>query len=267
MENLRLVTQTYYDIQAIRLEMEGRVRALTQPQRDSKGKEVGPPVMTEERAEYYFAIPIERFRDAEAHCQKRLAAEVKGVPVWESYLKNVKGIGPCMAAGLISMLDPRKAEHASSFWRYFGMDVREDGRSPHRKKGEKQNWNPHGRVLSWKIGMQFLKAQSPYCTVYYAEKERLEAKGAVNDGCAFPLQREECKARMSGAAGRLGREAKKPPCKEHAHRAASRKMVKLFLSHLWAEWRKLEGLPVSTPYALGKLGHNGYIAPGEMVAD
>jgi len=32
-------------------------------------------------------------------------------------------------------------------------------------------------------------------------------------------------------------------------------------SHLWVRWRELEGLPVSRPYAIERLGHAGYIPP------
>lgn len=40
-----------------------------------------------------------------------------------------------------------------------------------------------------------------------------------------------------------------------------RKVAKLYASHLWIQWRKLEGLPISKPYAIEKLGHDGYIPP------
>ncbi len=46
-----------------------------------------------------------------------------------------------------------------------------------------------------------------------------------------------------------------------ATKMARRKMVKIFLSHLWATWRKMEGLPVTKPYAFSVLGHSDYIEP------
>ncbi len=42
----------------------------------------------------------------------------------------------------------------------------------------------------------------------------------------------------------------------HVHMRAQRKMMKLFLAHLWMVWRTAEGLPLSTPYAHGILGHS-----------
>jgi hypothetical protein len=44
---------------------------------------------------------------------------------------------------------------------------------------------------------------------------------------------------------------------------ARRKMVKIFLSHLWATWRKMEGLTVTKPYVFSVLGHSDYIEPPE----
>jgi len=48
-----------------------------------------------------------------------------------------------------------------------------------------------------------------------------------------------------------------------ATKMARRKMVKIFLSHLWVTWRKMEGLPVTKPYAFSVLGHSDYIEPPE----
>ncbi len=46
-----------------------------------------------------------------------------------------------------------------------------------------------------------------------------------------------------------------------ATKMARRKMVKIFLSHLWSTWRKMEGLPVTKPYIFEIGGHSNYIEP------
>jgi len=43
--------------------------------------------------------------------------------------------------------------------------------------------------------------------------------------------------------------------KNHRHYAARRKMVKVFMSHLWERWREFEGLPTRKVYVIEKLGH------------
>jgi len=60
---------------------------------------------------------------------------------------------------------------------------------------------------------------------------------------------------LRAKAKRLGRKPKNPPCREHINNRARRKMVKQFIADLWVKWRKLEGLPVSEPYAVAILGH------------
>ena len=48
-----------------------------------------------------------------------------------------------------------------------------------------------------------------------------------------------------------------------ATKMARRKMVKIFLSHLWAKWREMEGLSVTKPYIFAVGGHSDYIEPPE----
>ena len=50
----------------------------------------------------------------------------------------------------------------------------------------------------------------------------------------------------------------------HLHNLALVKMIKLFLACLWLVWREAEGLPITKPYAIDKLGHNSFISPWEM---
>jgi hypothetical protein len=51
----------------------------------------------------------------------------------------------------------------------------------------------------------------------------------------------------------------------HITKRAMRKMIKLFLSHLWLVWRAAEGLSVTSPYPIAVLGHKDFISPEEMI--
>lgn len=51
--------------------------------------------------------------------------------------------------------------------------------------------------------------------------------------------------------------------KEISHGGALLRIIKLWLSHLWNEWRIMEGLPVTVPYAINHLGHTGFISAEE----
>jgi len=46
--------------------------------------------------------------------------------------------------------------------------------------------------------------------------------------------------------------------KEISHGGSVKRVIKLWLSHLWATWREFEGLPVTAPYANNHLGHDGF---------
>ncbi len=49
-----------------------------------------------------------------------------------------------------------------------------------------------------------------------------------------------------------------------AVKMARRKMIKIFLSHLWEKWRIMDGLPVTKPYIFSVAGHSDYIKPPEV---
>jgi len=103
------------------------------------------------------------------------------------------------------------------------------GKSPKRKAGYVYLFNTRGKMISWKIAMQFVKqGDQIYREVYYKVKaQEKERNPEISDG--------------------------------HAHNRALRSMVKIFLANLWIEWRKREGLPVREPYVIDKLGHTTII--------
>ena len=144
---------------------------------------------------------------------------------------NVKGVGKVLAAQVVAMVNIETADTVSSLWAYAGMSVI-DGKADRPRKGVKMVGNKQLKKICYLVGTSFLKSKSPYAEVYYSAKEYYE------------INRPEW-------------------TKMHRHYASIRKMVKLWLSHLWVTWRKQKGLPVSQPYAIGVLGHGHYISPQE----
>jgi hypothetical protein len=51
----------------------------------------------------------------------------------------------------------------------------------------------------------------------------------------------------------------------HIHSMAQRRMLQLFLDHLWVVWREALGLPLRQPYPIEYLGHSRIISPWDMV--
>ena len=168
---------------------------------------------------------------------------LRGFPLWEEFLKDIKGVGPAMAGILISEIDIHKARVPSSLWKYAGLAVMEDGKGQSRKKehlvdvkytnkkGEESvrkgiTFNP---ILKTKLigvlGSSFLRAgDNKYSLIYRDYKHRLEN---------HPVHAEKTKG--------------------HRHNMATRYAVKAFLVDLHAAWRKLEGYEPSVPYAEAKL--------------
>ncbi|MEM2618915.1 MAG: transposase [Candidatus Hadarchaeales archaeon] len=163
-----------------------------------------------------------------------LKEEVELVPVWNHWLSKVKGIGPVMGAGVITWIDDiSRFPTVSKLWAYA---VGKPGER--REKNKKVHYNPKLKTLCWKIGMQFLKARGGYAELYRGFKAGYE-------------RREDLKKVEKGSY------------KVRIHLMALRKTVKIFLQHLWVRWRELEGLPVTRPYAIDRLGHTSYIPPIE----
>lgn len=211
---IQYLIERYYQTQEHRIAMENQVRALKEA-----GEETNP------LEDYY-----ERFHGIEKDISKYLASAIKDHLMWK-WLKSVKGIGPILASALLSTIDIRKADHASSVWKYAGLAPGQK-----REKGKKIDYNPFLKTVCWKIGESFVKSRGEYRKVYDTSKTYYQQK--------FPAEKKEGKRTLY--------------TKGHIHAMAKRRAVKLFLSHFWAKWREAEGLSVSEPFA-----HRGLAASVE----
>lgn len=202
------------------------------------------PDLIKSRIDYELVQQYLRLVEAENAMCKIVEREVKSHPMWDAFFAGVKGCGPLMSAVCIAYFDPYKARHASSFWRYAGLDVQptesgemrgvgrwytemrpytdKDGDTKERKS---LTYNPFLKTkLVGVLGSAFLRARdSYYGKVYYDYKNRMEQRENLS-----PIVR---------------------------HRRATRYAVKMFLRDMWVVWRELEGLEVTEPYEVAKLGH------------
>lgn len=173
----------------------------------------------------------------------RLEKTLREFPVYQTFLADVKGVGPAMAGILISEIDINKATYPSSLWKYAGLDVCPDGLGRSRRKEHQVDeeyvvdnelkvkrglsFNPFLKTkLIGVLASSFLRAgDNPYSRIYNGYKNRI---------ANMPAHAEKSKG--------------------HIHNMSLRYMIKQFLVDLHREWRLAEGLPVSTPYSEGKLG-------------
>lgn len=168
---------------------------------------------------------------------------VEDFPIWGAFLRDLRGIGPAMAAVLIAYYDIHKAYYPTQMWSYAGLDVAEDGRARSKRKehlikrkyinreGEEAERNSityepflHDKLLGT-LAVIFLRCDSPYKKVYDQYKHRLQTDPRKEDWT-----------------------------KGHIHRAALRYMIKIFILDLYKEWRAVEGLEIALPYHEAKLG-------------
>lgn len=220
---------------------------------------------------------LERWLDVFTALEKQLdqdiAVTVGEVPIFEE-MSAVKGIGPTLAAKIIAMVDIERANTVSALWKYAGYGLGyywqdESGKICAPQSGYKWQKNGEGdkeRVLitpepkpGWElvqvrdrpiegftlsynkrlkttlflVAGSFMKSGSPYRRIYDSAKEYY----VVNN--------------PDWSAG-------------HADRAAQRKMIKIFLSHLWERWRLLAGLPIRLAFVNEQLGHETIYPPEEF---
>lgn len=180
-------------------------------------------------AEYFAG----RFSSIEGEIATVIATTVKEHPAWP-WLDKVKGVGPGLAGALLAPVDIRRADTVSALWRYAGQGLT-NGERDRPRKGEKLIYNAALKRTCYLVGTSFMRANSPYRKVYDEAKE-------------FYLAEREW-------------------TKGHCDMAARRKMVKIFLSHLWVVWRDLEGLPLTSPYVSQTMNHDGIFAPWEFTPD
>lgn len=212
---LKLAVNMFYDLQRVRIQTGGRVLAKDNPQ----------GIDLEEGDLQYFENIQEVLHIQEKDLLKQITKYVEATHIWQEFLKDVKGIGPTMAAVLLSEFDIHKADTVSKMWAYAGLHV-VDGKAPKPVKGEKLKYNKWLRSkLLGVLGASFLKSNSPYREFYDNYKNRLiQKEWGVSDG--------------------------------HRHNASIRYMVKMFLIDLYRKWRELEGLPVRNLYQEEYLNHS-----------
>lgn len=208
--------------------------------------------------------------EAEEAIQFRmLEGLLQEVPVYRSWLQHQIGIGPAMAAVLLTSLDPHKARHVSSFWKFAGLDVGPDGRGRSRQEAhlvEREYINKAGKVatrrgitydpwlktkLTGVLAGSFLRSGSSWRRVYDAYKTRL-----MTDPARIKITVGEWKKLYKQMTdGDTSIDITRYWTPGRIDKASKRYMIKMFLAAFWNEWRLSEGLDVTKTYHEDKQGH------------
>lgn len=176
----------------------------------------------------------ERFENTENEIDDDIKDMCKNYPIIDEMIK-VKGLGLMLSAKIVAMVDINRADSVSAMWRYCGYGVI-DGKRERPVKGEKLHYNSRLKTTLYNVAGSFLKCNSSYRLVYDRAKAYYEETKADD----------------------------KEWTKGHIHLASMRKMIKVFLSHLWLVWRTMEQLETNKPYVHDVLKHTHYYAPEEF---
>jgi transposase len=175
---------------------------------------------------------LDVFQTLEEQLDRDITAHVKRYPIFEE-MSGIRGIGPILSAKILAMIDIERANNISALWRYAGYAVY-DGQRERKVKGRTLHYNIRLKSTLYVLAGSFLKCNSPYRQIYDSAKAHYQA-------------------------------ARPEWSKLQIHYAAIRKMMKIFLSHLWLRWRVLENLPTTEPYVFVHLsGHSDYLPPEDF---
>lgn len=246
LNDLGLVVRQFYALQDMRKAMSNRLSAYAKLGYYTK----------------YAGEVYDKTLELEKYIGGVIAQMVKAEPIYKTWLQHVKGIGPTLSAAIITRIGSiGRFETISALWAYSGLDVR-DGQARKRRKGEKANWNAALRVLiAYKVPSQFIKVKDSFGRRLYDQFKAFYE--ATHDEKCPIWNHPDTVVNKTGTKATL--KGKSCSRKGHIHNMATRKVGKVFLSCLWLAWRKLEGLPVTEPYASNLPGHSHIIRPEDWV--
>lgn len=262
---LRTLVDIYYDFQAQRIQTQLRIGAAKKEH----------SLNDDELSIYGITTIFENAQTFEKDIERLIKKQIKNHALYNQYLQKITGIGDLLAAGLIAYIDDiEKFHHVSSLWQYCGYGMNRfcpqckkptsreveyhTGKTvkklhplevcpvcmgktipiiQRRISGYQSNWNDKLKVLAWKAGSSFVK-QTPKRSKYRALYDQIKAE----EHQKHPERIKE-KSKVFYNDG-------------HLHNRAMRKVVKIFLAHLWQTWRRQYGLEATEPYAKQLLGHS-----------
>lgn len=216
-----------------------------------------------------------RLLSLEEYVDGRIASLIEAHPAYP-WFSRVKGVGRENIGKVVAQIDIEKAEYISSLWKFCGYAV-VDGHAPKKVKGSKLEYNSQLRSMCWRLGTSLMKARGKFYDYYLKEKEKYQEKytnqgikimptpkGRFCPNCAKEVKLKAGKYCPTCGGPLAHKEEKGVIFEGHLHNMALRKCIKMFLSCLWLSWREAEGLPITNPYAIDKLGHNHLFKPEDF---
>jgi hypothetical protein len=184
----------------------------------------------------------ENQKKAATKLESAMTRELKKLPVYNLFLKNVYGVGPVVAAYLCATINIRRAEKPSQLQRYCGLAVI-DGHFERRSGGPK--YDPKGNLTEATGTFN----QELRTRIFQAFSSMWRTKGTGSskyiDIWENTRARDLLKANDKGKIESNGKEVS---AKGHAFQKGWHVAAQLFAYDLYLVWRAIEGLPSWTTW-------------------
>jgi hypothetical protein len=275
---LRMYVRAREDFQSMRKRMDNRIGRKA----DGKSQKI-----QDERS--FSLEDVENFNEVskqanlqEKAVEKMLKKILKRFPIWNEWLKDIKGVGEVSGGWLLGEFDIHEATAVSKMWQYAGLNP---GLVKGKKRISKKLYKPEmGIIIS---EMKNIKSGE---TDYIIQTNEMIRGDKATEGFVLPynknlktfllgvlatqgfimqknsyalefyypykarLEREDSIVENKGKARKDDGKSWKDVSLAHRDNAAKRYMIKMFLKDLYVAWRTIEGLSVRVPYEEEYLG-------------
>lgn len=173
---LKRTVRFFYDAQKLRIQFGNRAN-----------EEVKTTELTKEDKAFLDASGT-GLKGVEDTTFKEIKRLIKGVPIWEEWLKHQKGIGPTLGGVLVTHIHIEPCSTASKLWRWCGLAVI-DGKAERRVKGVKAKYNPWLKAkLLDTMGKSFIKAAGSAYVMEGKGKDRKRKLDENGNEIPIPLE-------------------------------------------------------------------------------
>ncbi len=197
-----------------------------------------------------------KLADVESFVDEYVAKQIEDHPAYHWFSK-VKGVGKKNIPKVVGLIEIVKAPTPSSLWKYAGYAPL-NGKTMKPTKGQKLPYNKTLRSMCWRLADNLVRSKGAFYNIYLSKKKQEQAKCKDKGIKIVPT------AKLPKKNGKYY-EPEGVISEGHVDNRARRKMIKIFLACLWLVWREAEGLPLTTPYAEGVLGHGHIHKPWDLV--
>lgn len=256
---LRRYTHNFYDIQRLRIQTAGR----------TYDRATGAEIQLNEVDIAIFDARANALLRAERDALADIKAFLPTIPAYTQILSEkprFRGLGPTMAAVILSEVDINRCNTISALWRYAGLAPIKGHRCSVCKDTVVKRGKDKKFVHEFER-KKVCKAKLTSRIVYESTKSERPVKGqklaynrflktkmvGVLAGCLLkansPYREYYDNYKHRLISGKRGRDD------GHRHQMSMRYMVKMLLLDIWKDWRELEGLPVRNLYQEEYLDH------------